>query len=152
MTMPMQTHKLTYISHVACITGCLFVVGCGRSSSSTEQFLKSAELVDTYLNTNAPGAEAAMLELEKLIHEWESRGATGIDYDQQYAAVYSRLILVTSALGKNQEAKTYYNRASNYWRKVYEKKGLPLPSTDQMLEQINAVDRHLTGVRWKSQN
>lgn len=89
------------------------LVGCSRAPSNVEVFTKTTELIDQYLHTNAVGAEAAMLLLERHMKAWEKAGYRGredgsIPLDQAYASLCSRLYLVEKALGKQQAADQYF--------------------------------------------
>lgn len=130
---------------VACITS------CRRAPDETEHFTHAALLLQQYLTTNALGAEAAMLELEKYTRECEKAGSREIKFNQHYAAIYSRLYLVDKALGKQPSADRYYQLAADYWLKEFSKRDLPQPTPQQIREQIEKVDRHFEEPQWKGQ-
>ena len=132
-----------------------FLASCSRAPSSVDLFSKTTELLDQYLNTNALGAESAMLQLERYTHDCEKAGYRSglgdVKLDQAYGAVYARLYLVEKTLGKQQAADQYYQRASEYLVKTYATAGQPRPTPEQIREQIEGVDRYFVEPQWKNQ-
>jgi hypothetical protein len=111
------------------------------------------ELLEQYLTTNALGAEAAMLQLERYTREWEKAGyhghVGGIKLDQSYAGVYSRLYLVEKALGKEAAADQYYQQAARYWGRFYVADGRAHPTPEEIRQQIEKVDSSFIDAPWK---
>jgi hypothetical protein len=131
------------------ILACL--IGCRRAPDEFEYVANVTRLLDQYLNTNASGAGAAMLELEKYTRECERLGSREIKFNQHYAAIYSRLYLVEKALGKDNAAAEHYRKATEYWRKEFTRRGLPDPGVQEIREQIEHVDRYLVEPQWKGE-
>jgi hypothetical protein len=139
---------------VALLAGLL--VGCSRAPSNVEVFTKTTELIDQYLHTNAVGAEAAMLQLERHMKAWEKAGYRGredgsIPLDQAYASLCSRLHLVEKALGKQQAADQYYAAADEHWRKANAADPHPRKAGETIRDQIEGVDRYLGAPEWETQ-
>lgn len=132
-----------------------FVVSCSRAPSGVDVFTKSAELVEQYLNTNALGAEAAMLQLERYTRDSEKAGYRGgvgsLKLDQAYAAVYSRLYLVEKVLGKQKAADEYYQKAAEHLWQSYAADGQPRPTPELIRERIESVDHYFVEPQWKNQ-
>ena len=132
------------------------LVSCSSAPSNVEVFTKTTELIDQYLHTNAVGAEAAMLQLERHMKAWEKAGYRGreagsIPLDQAYASLCSRLYLVEKALGKQQVADQYYAAAEERWRKANASDPHPRNAGETIREQIEGVDRYLGAPQWETQ-
>ena len=131
------------------------VAGCSRAPSNEEVFTKTTELIDQYLHTNAVGAEAAMLQLERHMKAWQKAGYRGgepgsIPLAQAYASLCSRLYLVEKALGKQQAADQYYAAAQEHWRKANAEDPRPRKAGETIREQIEGVDRYLEAPQWEA--
>lgn len=135
---------------LAALVGSL--LSCARAPTSLEHLRRETDLVGLYLKTNAPGAEAAMLELEKYTRRCERGGTRRVDFARTYAAIYSRLYLVEKRLGKREAAERYYHQAVSSWRLGCVAKGLLSPSDQEVLERIEGVDSRLQEPAWKRQN
>lgn len=118
----------------------VFLTACHRAGpSDTEFFSKATELAERYLNTNALGAEAAMHELKAYTQQCQRNGTRYVDFDQHYAAIYSRLYLVEKKLGKNAAAEEDFRKAVMYWRRVYVRKVTAQPTQEQIHGQIEGM-------------
>jgi hypothetical protein len=127
------------------------LLGCSGAPSDVDHFGKSTELLDRYLNTNAVGAEAALLELEAWNRRCKQAGTRGVDFDAHFAAVYSRLYLVERELGKSDAAENYYQKAAESWRHEYATLRLRDPTPAEIKDQVESVDRHLQPPAWRDQ-
>ena len=132
------------------------LVGCGAGPSDVEVFTKTTEAVDSYLHTNALGAETVMLQLERATHAWEKAGYRGggpgaISLDQAYASLYSRLYLVEKELEKKEAADGYYRLAAEYWRKANAADPRPRTAGEQIGDQIEGVNRYFGAAQWQAE-
>lgn len=132
------------------------LVGCEKAPSDVEVFTKTTEALDSYLHTNALGAEAVMLQLERATHAWEKAGYRGrgpgaMPLDQAYASLYSRLYLVEKALGKKEAADGYYRLAAEYWRKANAADPRPRAAGEQISDQIEGVNRYFGAAQWQTE-
>ena len=134
-----------------CLLTLICGLGCQRGRDETSYFAKSIDCLDHYLNTNAPSAEAAMLELERFTQDCEKVGSQGIDFNEYYAALYSRLYLLSHKLGKHENASRYYGLAAARWLKEYRRRGFPDPTEEKIRDQIEGVDRYFGEVEWKKE-
>lgn len=140
---------LAFLS-VVLIVVCL--VGCSKVPSAVDHFAKVTELLDRYMNTNAVEAEAAMFASEQFTRMCEKAGSNGIEFDQFYAAVYSRLYLVDKELNKQDAAKRYYQMAAEKLQKMNAIDKKPPLSPAEVRERIEGVDAYFEAPLWKGQS
>jgi hypothetical protein len=121
----------------------LAIAGCTQSGTRAltggEYVVRLGEFLEVYLTTNAPAAEAAMIELLRLTQECERARTSHIEYDQQYAAIYSRMYLVQKKMSKTAEAQANHQKAIDYWQKFYTRSRSTL-ALRQIREQIETMN------------
>jgi hypothetical protein len=122
---------------------------CRPSASRADLMEKVVSAVEVYYTTsNADEAEKAMLELEILVTNGKAAGVSGLDFDQVYAALYSRLYRVQSYLGKQEHALENYRRAKEHWEKHYSRRGFSY-TVEDIQEQIEIGAQHFGNPKWE---
>jgi hypothetical protein len=128
-------------------------VSCNKAPTSVEIFAKSIQYVDQYLNTNAVGAEAAILKLERYLLECQKAGYRAglgdIKLDQAFGGTYSRLYMIEKALGKDTAANQYYQKAAEHWRRLDSVEGRAPSAAGEIKQEIESVDARLAEPAWK---
>src|SRR5207245_888913 len=102
------------MKNLALIAACLcltVLASCSKPPSKLEYVGKGIECLMRYCTNDAAGAEAAMLEWENHIRECQRAHIRRVDFDLDYAQVYSRLYLVEKHLGKNDAAEAYFRES-----------------------------------------
>jgi hypothetical protein len=124
-------------------------LGCQKAPSKLDIARKEVQLVERYLRGSAEDAKAAMLELESYIHQCQGAGSRGMDFDQAYAAVYSRLHLVGAYLQKPDLATSSYKKATACWQRFSQRGGQAQLTPEEIRERIEGVDRFVGRPAWK---
>jgi hypothetical protein len=127
------------------------LVGCGKSPTRAEFLAKEAKCVQDYCASNAPTAEAALLECARYTQQCQKAGVKGILYDEVFARTYGRLYLVARHLGHNEEAEQYLQKYACFHAvssSLARRTGRPHGEMERLIEQ--KFDRGLQ-TSWRSQ-
>jgi len=124
-------------------------VGCSGAPNSHQYVRKSLDFVTRYLNSDAQSAEAALLEWERYALQCQQGGTKGVRFDQQFAAIYGRLSLVSKHLGKNDEAEDYFQKALDWSQRASARDGRQKQTPEQVRSWIEDLDRFVGVPLWK---
>lgn len=90
------------------------LAGCAGRPTKEEFSSRESECLKCYCASNAPAAEAALLELERYARQCQTAGVTGIQYDEVFARIYGRLYLVERRLGHSKAAEQYLAKYAHF--------------------------------------
>jgi hypothetical protein len=124
--------------------------GCFRQPTKSEFLKIEADCFRCYCFSNAPVAEAALLECERYARQCQENSVNDILYDEVLFRTYGRLYLVSRHLGKRQAAEEYLQKAAECQRRFSgnpARTNRPTMVMRGLIEQD--VDHGLTVV-WKS--
>jgi hypothetical protein len=92
-----------------CLSGC-------SERPTREQFLgNAARSLQCYCASNAPSAEAALMEFERYAHQCRRAGIKGIPYDEVLARTYARLYLLERHLEHEAAAERYLENYGHFY-------------------------------------
>jgi hypothetical protein len=95
--------------------------GCSKKPSEREYFRKMMDTRVVYLYSNAPAAEAALLELEAFARKCQDARIWRVKFEKEFVFIYARLYLLNKHAGKESEAEAYFNKFyENYTGSVAE--------------------------------
>jgi hypothetical protein len=132
-----------------CIITASMSSSCSKRASPGDYLIHVSKAVDCYIHTNVIGAEAAMLDAEHYTKQCERTRVYGINFDQHYAAIYSRLYLVETALGNTNNAAKYYQLALERWKRFNSEDNPESHVAETIDQQIKGVDRYFEKPIWK---
>jgi hypothetical protein len=127
------------------------LAGCTKSPSREEFFAKEAKCVQYYCASNAPTAEAALLECARYAEQCQKAGVKGILYDDVFARIYDRLYLVERHLGHSAEAEQCLQKYARFHAvssTLARQTGRPHGEMERLIEQ--KFDHGLQ-TAWKTQ-
>jgi hypothetical protein len=126
-------------------------VGCSKQPTKSEFLRIEADCFKCYCFSNAPVAEAALLECERYAHQCREHSVNHIPYDEVLFRIYGRLYLVSKHLDRSQAAEQYLQKAAECYRRSSgnpARTNRPTMVMRGLIEQD--VDQGLT-VAWKTQ-
>jgi hypothetical protein len=127
------------------------LAGCAKSPTREEFFAKEAKCVQYYCASNAPAAEAALLECAHYVQQCQKAGVNGILYDEVFARIYGRLYLVERHLGHSEAAEQYLEKYAHFHAvssSLARRTGRPHGEKERLIEQ--KFDSALQAA-WKAQ-
>jgi hypothetical protein len=98
---------------------CLVIVGpvlagCSNRPTAEELFAHETQCLRCYCASNAPAAEAALLDCVQYAQQCQRAGVKGIQYDEVFGRLYGRLYLVERHLGHREAAEQYLERYAHF--------------------------------------
>jgi hypothetical protein len=91
------------------------LAGCAKCPTREECFAKQTQCLLIYCSSNAPAAEAALLDCADYVRRCEKAGVEGIPYHEVFARLYGRLYLVERHLGHSAAAERCLEKYARYY-------------------------------------